>query len=116
MIRLTFACVVAVLTACEPASRDTENEEALSAEAAIRDATDAWISAYERGDADTVANLFEEDAMYVANTGEVLRGHDGIPQGVRLWIAQRPAGVELREQTLRSTSIMVASETGAEGE
>ena len=101
MIRSTVACLaVAALTACGPA---TQHDDASSAEAAIRAATESWLSAYGRGDADALANLYEQDAIYAANTGEVLRGRDGIRERIRGWIAQRPAGVELEleEQPVR---------------
>ncbi|HET6535847.1 MAG TPA: SgcJ/EcaC family oxidoreductase [Sphingomicrobium sp.] len=101
MIRPTVACLaVAALTACGPAPQD---DDASSAEAAIRTATESWLSAYGRGDANALANLYEQDAIYAANTGEVLRGRDGIREGIRGWIAQRPAGVQLKleEQPVR---------------
>ena len=96
MFRPTVVCLaVAALTACGPATQD---DDASSAEAAIRTATESWLSAYGRGDADALANLYEQDAIYAANTGEVLRGRDGIREGIRGWIAQRSAGVELKLQ------------------
>lgn len=95
MIRLTFACLaLAAVSGCGPSPRNAG--ESPAAETAIQAATEAWISAWEQGDADTLANLYEEDAMYAANTGEVLEGRGGIREGVRGWIEQRPAGTELR--------------------
>lgn len=102
MIRLTLAYLaVSAFTACGPAPQDTD--EASSAKAAIRTATESWLSAYNRGDENALANLYEEDAMYFANTGEVLSGRDGIRKGMLGWIAERPAGIELKleEQQVR---------------
>ncbi len=49
-----------------------------------------WVAAYERGDARAVADLFTEDGIYAANTGELLRGREEIRQAVDRWIARRP--------------------------
>lgn len=50
----------------------------------------AWVAAYERGDARAVADLFTKDGIYAANTGELLRGREEIRQAVDRWIARRP--------------------------
>ena len=94
MIRHAFACLILfAATGCSPPPQNQDDFS--TAETAIQAATEAWLSAYEQGDADALANLFEEDGMYAANTGEVLRGRDGIREGARVWMTQRPAGVEL---------------------
>ena len=72
-----------------------QNQNRSTADAAIRAASQAWANAWERGDVDALVNLFEEDAIYVANTGEVLRGREDIGQGVRGWIAARPPKASL---------------------
>ncbi|MGH8194778.1 MAG: SgcJ/EcaC family oxidoreductase [Woeseiaceae bacterium] len=98
MIRLIFAMLAfAAISGCGP-SPQTE-EESSAAEAAIQAATEAWVSAWEQGDAATLASLYEEDALYAANTGEVLEGRQAILEGVRGWVAQRPAGIELQLET-----------------
>lgn len=45
-------------TGCSPPA-ETQDESS-TAEAAIEVATESWLSAYEQGDADALANLFEE--------------------------------------------------------
>ena len=92
LVVLAFAAV----GGCGPDPRSVEESSPTEAEAAIGAATEAWISAWEQGDAAAVANLYAQDAMYFANTGEVLEGRDGIREGVRAWVAKRPAGAELR--------------------
>lgn len=75
----------------------------------IEDAFDRWIAAYETGDPDGVANLFTEDAIYAANTGEVLKGREQIRAGVAGWMQgssrvgqqRRKAKLDVQRQTLR---------------
>lgn len=75
----------------------------------IEAAFDRWVLAYETGDADGVANLFTAEAIYAANTGEVLRGRKEIRAGVAGWMQgssrvgqQRDhAKLDVQRQTLR---------------
>lgn len=75
----------------------------------IERAFDRWMTAYESGDPDGVANLFTEDAIYAANTGEVLKGREEIRAGVAGWMQgssrvgqqRRQARLDLQRQTLR---------------
>ncbi|HUF19730.1 MAG TPA: SgcJ/EcaC family oxidoreductase [Burkholderiales bacterium] len=95
MSRLALVCLaLAAANGCGPSPQNGGDSSA--AESAIQAASEAWISAWERGDADTLANLYEQDAMYAANTGEVLEGRDGIREGVRAWVAERPADIDLQ--------------------
>lgn len=95
MTRLVLICLaLAAANGCGPSPENAG--ESSAAESAIQAATEAWISAWEQGDADTLADLYEQDAMYAANTGEVLEGRDAIREGVRSWVARRPADIDLR--------------------
>lgn len=75
----------------------------------IEEAFNRWMVAYETGDPDGVANLFTEDAIYAANTGEVLKGREQIRAGVAAWMEgssrvgqQRSHGsLDLERETLR---------------
>jgi uncharacterized protein (TIGR02246 family) len=94
MIRPASAYLILfAATGCSPPAET--RDESSTAEAAIEVTTESWLSAYERGDADALADLFEEDGMYAANTGEVLDGRAGIREGVHEWMTRRPPGVEL---------------------
>ena len=64
------------------------------AAAAIGEAWAEWLSAYETGDAGTLAGLFSEDGIYAANTGEVLQGRAGIRRGVEGWGARQAMFLE----------------------
>lgn len=94
MSRLVLICLaLAAANGCGPSRQNGGDSSA--AESAIQAATQAWILAWEQGDVETLSNLYEQDAMYAANTGEVLKGRDGIREGVSAWVAGRPADIDL---------------------
>lgn len=84
---------LAATAACGASSQESAEHQAALSETEA--STQAWIAAYEESDAASLANLYEPDGMYAANTGEVLRGRDEILDAVRAWMARRPAGVSL---------------------
>ena len=110
---VALALAGALLTACnQPNWADNNGTAAPEAEQEqqlIKQATDRWIAAYEGGDPDAVASLFTEEAIYAANTGEVLRGREAIRAGVAGWMQgssrvgqqRRQARLDLQRQTLR---------------
>ena len=82
------------------------------AAAAIAKAWEIWLDAFQRGDVETLTGLFTGDGLYVANTGKVLRGHDGIREGVLGWVDRRAkflaalglpvdSRIDVEEQVLR---------------
>lgn len=99
MRRLTQLATTGVLLLALSALARAEGEEASRPEAtaarsdsaAIVSFVESWLDAYERGDARAVADLFTEDGIYAANTGQLLRGREAVRQGVRGWIDRRPA-------------------------
>lgn len=52
----------------------------------IEAAFERWVNAYERGDPDALSRLFTQDAIYAANTGELLIGRAGIRSGSAAWM------------------------------
>lgn len=52
----------------------------------IDEAFERWLNAYETGNPEALASLFTEDAIYAANTGEVLTGRDEVRSGVAAWM------------------------------
>ena len=100
---------VVVQTTAAPDSTARDSSETA---AAIARLSEEWLLAYENGDADAVAALFSDDGIYAANTGQLLRGRDGIREGVRGWIAQQPqllaslgvtnaTGIDVRQEIVR---------------
>jgi len=83
--RLIFACAAsAVLTVAVPAEEAVEAAPAAEAPAlspeqkAIADQANAFIAAFNKGDAKTIAAMFAEDAEWVDNEGAVLSGREAI--------------------------------------
>jgi uncharacterized protein (TIGR02246 family) len=98
-VPLPLVIVAVVLADCAPAASlpGTRGEPARAAVPGAQDTRtavaavwEAWMAAYERGDAAALAALFTEDGIYAANTGELLRGRAGIREGVQGWIERRP--------------------------
>ena len=88
---MTLFLLVGFLAGCDDARVGEPTSSAAPAAAEqdrvqIDQLFEQWIGAYERGDADALAALFTEDAMYAANTGELLTGRDGIQRGVAAWM------------------------------
>lgn len=96
--RATPVCMLAILGLFS-ASGGTTAEQELPAQpafavpadaaAAISDLWEAWLTAYERADPETLAGVFTDDGIYAANTGQLLRGRAEIRDSVRGWIARR---------------------------
>lgn len=83
-----FLTIPAVLAAEGPPHRVTE-EHSTDAAAEIRASLDGWLNAYESGDIEALVRLFTEDAIYVANTGDVMEGRAAIREGVGRFLARR---------------------------
>ena len=110
---LAFVMVSASIAGCSDAGTKTANgsasPEATQDRQLIEDAFDRWILAYETGDPDEVASLFTDEAIYAANTGDVLKGRAQIKAGVAAWMQgssrvgqQRgQARLDLQRQSLR---------------
>lgn len=65
--------------------------DSVQPDSAVEAVVGAWVSAYERGDAEALAETFTEDGMYAANTGQLLRGRAGIRHGAAGWFAGKSA-------------------------
>lgn len=90
---VTIMMAAAALAACSGKGSDAAEERRQ-----IDEAYDRWIVAYETGDAEGVANLFTADAVYAANTGQVLNGRNEIRTGVAAWIQGASRVGERRRQ------------------
>jgi uncharacterized protein (TIGR02246 family) len=58
----------------------------LAPQAAIGAQFNRWIDAFETCDAGALSSIFTRDAVYAANTGQVLIGRDHIRAGVQGWM------------------------------
>ena len=74
--------------------------------ALIEAASERWRKSFEEGDFDSTASLFTDNAIYAANTGELLRGRSEIRTAATGWaentapIRER-ATIKLQRQLLR---------------
>jgi uncharacterized protein (TIGR02246 family) len=82
-------------------------------EKAIRAADEAFVRAYNAGDARAVADLFDEDAEAVSKDGETVRGREAIA-GLFASIFEAAPGrkIEVAVDSLRFLGAVVALETG----
>jgi uncharacterized protein (TIGR02246 family) len=85
-----LARTVMLLTGVQDSRITVAAADSAEAAADIAALSAAWLAAYERQDAAGVTDLFTEDGIYAANTGELLRGRSGIRDGVRGWFALQP--------------------------
>lgn len=97
--------IVAAVLACIPThylSAQVAADGTATAAAAIEREMEHWLVAYEAQDAEALAELFMENGIYAANTGQVFRGREDIRQGVAAWFAATPAAkVDVRRVQLR---------------
>lgn len=82
-------------------------------EEAIRQSDQAFIRAYEKGDAAGVAALFAVDAEFVDESGEVFQGRDSIEKAMQEFFEENPGcKLEIHVESLRFLSPLVAVEDG----
>lgn len=83
-------------------------------EEAIRQADEAFVNAYEQGDANSIAALFTVDAEYVDESGKVFQGREAIVQSLTEYFAENPdCKLEMSIDTIRFISPGVAVEDGS---
>jgi uncharacterized protein (TIGR02246 family) len=83
------------LVACTYTSLDAPADaDSAQTAAAIERLSEAWIEAFELGDADAFAAFFMEDTIYAANNGELLRGREMVRDAMSRWAGRRPEGVD----------------------
>lgn len=101
MIRLISACCLILLVACgttrEPQAGEAAGGAAAAAdpaadEAAIREISTTWFTAYNAGDADSVAALYAEDAVLNVPGAAPARGHAAIREALAKDIAGSKGG------------------------
>lgn len=104
------ATVPVVDTQAEP----PVSEEQLADEAAIREADEAFVAAYRKGDAKAVAALFTVDAEFVDEAGEVFQGREAIEASLVEFFAENPeCQLEMTIDSIRFISPGIAIEDGS---
>ncbi len=81
--------------------------------AAIRAGSDAFVAAFNKGDAKAVAALWTEDGEYIDDTGRSFVGRDVIEQGYAEFLAGNPdAKIQIAIDSVRLLSSNTAIEDG----
>jgi uncharacterized protein (TIGR02246 family) len=95
-------------------AQEKRPDPAVAAEQAVRKGVEAYIAAFNKGDAPAVAALFTEDAEYINDRDEVVRGRPAIEKQVGAFFQANPgAKVAIDVQSVRLVSPDVAVEHGA---
>lgn len=82
-------------------------------EEAIHQADNAFVTAYEQGDAPTIASLFTVDAEYVDESGNVFQGRKAIEESLKEFFAENPdCRLEMNIDSMRFISPGVVIEDG----
>lgn len=122
-MRMALSFVVIVLITNVPGSAPADEPKPAApaggtasqkeAENAIRAADDAYLRAYNAGNAEAIANLFTEDAEVVAHEGQTIRGRKAIAElFASIFEEGRGNKLALRVDTLRFLGPDVAIESG----
>src|ERR1700733_9335541 len=91
----------------KPASNDSKDESA------IRANVEAFVKAYNAGDAKAVANLFAAEAQVIDEDGETTQGREAIEKRVAGTFAESSEGrIKLDIESIRFVGSGLAIETG----
>ncbi len=83
------------------------------AEAAIRANVDAFVQAYNQGNAQTIANLFTPEGQLIDENDHTTHGHDAIEHAFADVFKAAPAGrIEVNVDSVRFFGSALAVETG----
>jgi uncharacterized protein (TIGR02246 family) len=113
-IRLRFALalapVVVAVAACAVAA---DAQAAREAEAAIRANVDAFVKAYNAGDAKAIAQLFTPEGQLIDENDHTTQGHDAIEHAFADVFKKSPQGrIEVDVKSVRLSGSALAVETG----
>jgi uncharacterized protein (TIGR02246 family) len=114
MQRTLFSAAMLAAVACrvwaDEAPSLNSNESNV---AAIRQAVNSYVDAYNRGDAQAVADHWCEDGEWVSPSGRKVRGKEAIQSEMELYFQQEPGmTIEVVEPTVRFLTRDVAVEEG----
>ncbi len=93
----------------EPAANDSVSED----EAAVRETVAAYVAAFNKGDAKTLASFWSDGGELITADGETLRGHEQLEERFSAYFSQaKDAKLELVDTAVRFLSPRVAVESG----
>ena len=88
IIAAGFTAAVAGILAAQEKGADTKSERPED-EKAIRDAAQAFVGAFQKGDANAVANLWTKEGEYVDENGDTVRGREALAKSYTGFFAKR---------------------------
>jgi uncharacterized protein (TIGR02246 family) len=101
-------------SSCQAPAAEPATVERSADEEAIRQADDAFVKAYEQGDAKSIAALFTVDAEYVDESGNVFQGREAIEQSLTEFFTENPnCKLEMNIDTIRFIGPGIAVEDGS---
>jgi uncharacterized protein (TIGR02246 family) len=109
-----IACSIGYLTGQQPSTKTPASAEESADVAAIKQATQSFLKAFESGDAKAVAVHWTENGEYVADDGTNFRGRAAIEQAYRAALARRKGrcDAEVEVTSIRFPSRDTAVEEG----
>ena len=113
-IRLCFALALAsVVVAAAASAIAADAQAAREAEAAIRANVDAFVKAYNAGDAKAIAQLFTPEGQLIDENDHTTQGHDAIEHVFADVFKTSPEGrIEVDVKSIRVSGSALAVETG----
>jgi uncharacterized protein (TIGR02246 family) len=93
-VNLAIAIAVVCLTWASPACAQEADTQAKE-EAAIRAGAEAYVQAFNQGDAGRLASYWAEDAEYILPSGEQLKGRDKIEQAFKKFFSDNK-GIQIQ--------------------
>lgn len=103
-------------TSNQPGKKEKEAANAKSSESdltAIRDGSRAFVTAFNKRDAQAIASLWTENGEYIDDTGRSFHGRDAIEKGYASFFADGPEGkLRIMIDSVRSLSDHAAIEDG----
>ena len=107
---MSLALVVAACPGAGAAADENANREA---EAAIRANIEAFVQAYNHGNAQAIANLFTSEGQLIDENDHTTHGHDAIEHAFADVFKASPAGrIEVNVDSIRFFGSALAVETG----
>ena len=100
-VRLATVAALVSLAACAPAAPPPPPDTTAEDTAAINALRDAWVAAYNAGDADAVANLYAENAVDLPMNEPTVTGRAGIRASVAARMAMGKGTATVTSEELR---------------
>ena len=92
LTRITAALAAAALLVVAGCTQNSAPVDTSADVAAMHDATNAWVAAYNAGDADKIVAMYADDAIMMPPEAVSLKGHEAMKQYLTADMAASKAG------------------------